>query len=351
MDRNFIRTAMTPRERSEAYKKRQSLDRYPCGLMFGPAMAGFINVKTKDYYHSPELLAKLDIELFKKFNQDGAGLSITLHGIAEALGAEIAYPDYGIAYLNKPAISSLDDVSKLKPINPLKDGRIPTVLKGLAIDQKELGEFVDVGLSIAGPFSSAASVVGTKTLLKGALRRPDKVHELLEIVTESLLNIIDEASKLGVSFCIPDPVSSTTLISKGLYEKFSFPYVKRIQEKVISKTGSSAAIHICGKSKDLWDMVVETGCDCFSIDNIEDLTEAKKLIGDKVCLIGNVSPVDIMRYGTEEDVMKDAKKCIDKAWDSPNGFLLNTGCDLPTGTPVENMNAMLNAATIYNPFK
>ena len=62
---------------------------------------------------------------------------------------------------------------------------------------------------------------------------------------------------------------------------------------------------------------------------------------------GNVKPVEIMVYGTPEDVMRESKLCIEKCMDSPKGFTLSSGCTLPVETPVANVQAMVDAARIW----
>ena len=62
---------------------------------------------------------------------------------------------------------------------------------------------------------------------------------------------------------------------------------------------------------------------------------------------GNVPPVDVIRLGTPQDVLRASKECIRKAWDSPNGFTLTSGCQTPMDTPAENLQAMMDAARIF----
>lgn len=54
------------------------------------------------------------------------------------MGSKIKYSDYNIAQLETPAISSLDEVDKLKLINVDEDGRLPIILKGLKMVKKDL---------------------------------------------------------------------------------------------------------------------------------------------------------------------------------------------------------------------
>ena len=60
----------------------------------------------------------------------------------------------------------------------------------------------------------------------------------------------------------------------------------------------------------------------FSVDNCEDLHEVKLTVGDRMQIAGNVPPVDVMLYGTIDDVINSCKECIKKCADSPKGFIL-----------------------------
>jgi uroporphyrinogen decarboxylase len=60
-----------------------------------------------------------------------------------------------------------------------------------------------------------------------------------------------------------------------------------------------------------------------------------------VHLIGNVDPISIIFQGTPEQVRSGVSQCFQKAWDSPRGFTISTGCDSAYGTPLENSLAFV----------
>ncbi len=341
---------MTPKERMDAFSRGLEIDRLICIPDMGATMTPFIGITTKDYYHSARLMADLEIALFRKLRHDSVGISTSLRGVAEAMGAKVCYPDYAISYLLEPAIKSIDEVESLKIVNPLEDGKIPILLEALKLTKDALINDVDVSASMSGPFSVAASVVGTENLLKWMIRYPKKVHTLMEIVAESNNRYIEEVAKLGISISFADPVSSTSLISPKQFREFSLPALQKNINKIKEKTGSSPGIHICGKSRDIWEDVVNTGISNFSIDNIEDIEEAKKVMGDRVVITGNVPPVDVMYAGTKKDIFKSVKQCIKKGYDSKKGYILSTGCQIPMHTPIENIQAFMDAGKLYGKY-
>lgn len=341
---------MTPRERMNAFSKGEEIDRVICVPDMGVTMAPFIGAKTSDYYYSAELMANLEIALFNKLGHDSVGISTSLRGVAEAMGSKIAYPDYNISYLLEPAAKSVNEIEGLKVANPLTDGRLPILLQALRLTKDALIKQVDVGAAMSGPFSVAASVVGTENLLKWMIKYPKKVHTLMEIVTESNNRYIEEVAKLGLSIGFADPVSSTSLISPRLFREFSLPYLKKNAVKIKETTGSAPGIHICGRSKEIWQDVVDIGISNFSIDNVEDLEEAKKIMGHRVIITGNVPPVDVVHLGTKEEIFNSVKDSIRKGHNSPKGFILSTGCQIPMNTPIEKVEMFMEAAKTYGTY-
>ncbi|MCC5423711.1 uroporphyrinogen decarboxylase family protein [Clostridium botulinum] len=346
----MIKEEMTPKERIVAFSKGEEIDRIICVPDMGVTMAPFIGVTARDYYHSAQLMADLEIALFKRLRHDGVSISTSLRGVAEAMGSKVGYPEYGISYLIEPAINSIDEIESLKVVDPLKDGNLPTLLEAIKLTRDVLIDEVDVGAAMSGPFSVAASVVGTENLLKWMIKYPKKVHTLMDIVAESNNRYIEEVAKLGVSIGFADPVSSTSLISPKQFREFSLPALRKNINKIKEKTGGAPGIHICGKSKELWEDVVNAGISNFSIDNAEDLEEAKNIMGDRVVITGNVPPVDIVYRGNKEAIFKSVKECIKKGHDSKKGYILSTGCQIPMHTPIENIEMFMEAGKTYGKY-
>lgn len=337
---------LTPLERNRLISEGKEVDRIQCCLDTGETMAPLIGVSLKDYYHSSEKMLELEEYLYETFKGDGAGLSTTLRGMAEAMGAEIAYYDNNIAQLKTPAIKGLKNIDSAKLVDVDKDGRLPIILDGLKKVKKKLGDKVPVSGTVTGPFTIAAMVLGTEWLLMGMLKCPDKIKQLMDVIVENNNRYIQRMIDLEVGIGFADPVSSTALISVEQYREFSLPYFKKNVDFIKSQ-GAGCGLHICGTSRGLWEDLNTTGIGLFGLDNVEDIEEAKNVLGPHMAIQGNVPPVDVMRLGTPHDVLQSAKECIRKGYDSKCGFVLTSGCQMPIGTPEENMHALIDAARIY----
>lgn len=157
----------------------------------------------------------------------------------------------------------------------------------------------------------------------------------MDIITINNGAYIKEVGSRGFDIGFADPVSSTTLIRKEQFEEFSLPYLKRNIEDAKKYCESSPGLHLCGDSKELWPLLREAEIGNFSLDNCESLLDAKEILVDKMVMTGNVPPVDVMYLGSRKDVKNSVKKCIDEAFDSPCGYILSTGCQIPKGTKDE----------------
>ena len=101
------------------------------------------------------------------------------------------------------------------------------------------------------------------------------------------------------------------------------------------------------RTSPIWSDLADAGLFSFSINNCEDLSAAKEAVGDRMRIAGNVPPVDVMKEGSIDEVIESCKECMRKCADNPAGFLLNTGYQLPIGTPKANVEAFIYAARKY----
>jgi len=68
-----------------------------------------------------------------------------------------------------------------------------------------------------------------------------------------------------------------------------------------------------------------------------DLAKVREGVGARVALAGNIDPVAGVLRGTPESIRATVRECYKRAG---NPFLVNAGCEVPFGTPVENLKAL-----------
>jgi len=78
------------------------------------------------------------------------------------------------------------------------------------------------------------------------------------------------------------------------------------------------------------------------------MAEAKRILGDVSCIVGNV-PTSIMMTSTVEQVKENCRKLIETC--APGGgYILAGGASIDKGK-IENLRAMMDAAKEYGAYK
>ena len=59
------------------------------------------------------------------------------------------------------------------------------------------------------------------------------------------------------------------------------------------------------------------------------------------------SAIDLLQNGSKEDIYKACRDSILKGAECPSGFMLYSGCEIPLGTPKENLLTFIDAAKTF----
>lgn len=344
MEQRIPQDQMTPRERMEAFSQGLPMDRIPCCPFNGESFAPHFGYSIRAFNHNPEIIADTVIKTFRLFGADNCSIGPGLQGLPEAMGTTLFFPEYDIPRVERPALANYGEIDRLKVVDPAKDGRLRYYLEALKIVQEAVGKEVCVGNTVGGPFTTAAFLIGTERFLRDIRRQPEAVHQVLEIATASVMAFMDAVMDLGITPGIADPMASCTVISPRLYEAFAMPYTQRCEAHIAKRMGSGGVMHICGHTKGIWQQMVATGITAISLDNGDDLGELRAAVGDKVAVVGNVDPVDIIMRGTPQEIDDAVRDCIMKGKGSPKGFILASGCDIPIGTDPLKVQLFMDAA-------
>ncbi|WP_412523935.1 uroporphyrinogen decarboxylase family protein [Clostridium sp. JS66] len=340
---------MTSKERREAYFRGEEVDRLPCAIMFEETAAVYAGINVEEYYFDSNKMLEAEKFIVREFGAESCGINVTLRGLGEALGSKMGYSDSRASFLIDPVLKDYKMLDNMEVVNPYKDGRLPITLEALGKIKKELGNEASVGSGVSGPVSAASAIRGTENLMKDFIQNKEGVHKLLDFIVECNLAYVEAVYREHGLMCgIGDPISCANLISPKQFREFSKPYLSKMIDGIYKITGEKPSLHICGKTKGIWNDLRDLNISAFSVDNCEDMEEVKNALGDKVCLVGNIDPVSIIRNGTVEDVYREVKSCIEKAADSPNGYIVGSGCDIPGGAPIENIKAVIEATKKYS---
>ncbi len=146
-----------------------------------------------------------------------------------------------------------------------------------------------------------------------------------------------------------------TLSSPEIFDRYALPTIKKIT-KMCRQAGVATMLHSCGKEMHLIQRCAEeTDLSCVNPLEIppmgdSTLSEAKRLYGDKIALMGNLHTTEVMLRGSVEDVKKAARQAIDDAAKG-GGFILSTGDQCGRDTPDENLRAMVEVCKTYGRYQ
>lgn len=339
---------LTPRERSVLYGIGKEVDHIPYSLIGTEAAAELYGVDIRKTYTDIETVIALEKKMVDDFGIGCMSIGPRLKGIAEALGASMKYPKNNMYLIEEPLIADYKMLENMQVINPYTDGKMPIMLKMMEQLQKQFGDYDILKSGVCGPMTCALSLREAGMFLRDLKKQPEEMHHLLQFSLECIkawMKVVYD--EFGCVCSIADPASSMNLIGKKHFENFSKPYLKELVVWAKSYMGKSPSIHICGKSRKVWDDLKEIGFSAFSVDNCEDLFELKLHLGGEMAISGNVPPVDVLKNGDIFSVIQSVKECIEKAANSPKGYLLSAGCQIPLGTPKENLLAYIYAARKY----
>lgn len=333
---------LTPRQRFAAIAAGEGADRLPCVPIVGNGAARLIGAKVSEFRGNGRRIAQAQVVAYRRFGYDSVRVFTDLYTQAEAMGATVRYPEDETAYLERPAIGEPSLIDSLRPADPRRDGNLPAHLEAMRRTSDAIGHEVPVTGALTGPFTTASFLVGAETLARLMLKNPESVHRLCGLALETSLAYADAILEAGCTPSLTCAMSSSTVVSPKQFRTFSLPYLTRLVEFIHGR-GAAATLHICGKTAGIWQDIAAAGVDTFSLDNDADLAGAKAAIGDRVRLMGNVRPSEVMLQGDPATVRTAVRHCVEKAHDSPKGLIVASGCSLPTETSWMNIDAMMAA--------
>jgi len=367
----------SPKERMNMAMNLQKPDRVPvmCQMSIGHMLlqTGF---SPSEFWFSAELFAEGLLSLRKIYRFDG--ILISLHGHspqwkkntvkiqAEENGEVVywkngdrtvfPYDDLPMHHPRKkqapPSISEFDPESIPEEVDfiPVSQGlkfhfNHQHQYDIFDITSKKAGDKYSIHGEVTSPFDYFLYLFGFKNALMYLIQEPSKPKEILQRYTEGVKKIALEQTKLGVdAIKISSPFAGEGFISPKFYREFVLPYETQIARAVRSR-GIHAYTHTCGAINDRLEMMLEagiSGLECLDpppLGNVR-LADAKKRVGDRVFLKGNIDPVNVLLFGNVEAVEKDARHRIDVGKPG-GGFILSTACSIAPHTKRENIQVLV----------
>jgi uroporphyrinogen decarboxylase len=346
---------MTPLQRFEMAASMGVPDQVPLmPFITGHFFSWFNNLEEGDYWPYPEAKLKAQIAVQERWPDLMLfpGIFIDYSTVVEpsALGGEAKYPRNASPQI-EPFLKDIDAVFALEPADPYTDGLMPAALDTLRYmldhcPKKWIDEYrylAGAGAAL-GPTDVACLCRGYDTFAMDLYRNPDAAHHLMEVATETLIRYYHAQEEIGGKFhrfLVAD--DAIGFVSQRHFVEFCLPYLQRIFQEFSYAVG---IFHCDAKTTHLLDVIADVGMQVFNFDAHMDIAWVKEKIGDRVCLLGNIAPLTILREGTPEEVKAECKRIVELA-KHDGGFILSMGSGTARGTPSENIDAMQAAVAEY----
>jgi uroporphyrinogen decarboxylase len=340
---------MTSVERCRAVLDGGIPDRVPvCLLNFMPAAAA-AGMSLREYCTDGEAMAEAHIAAWERYGHDMIDLENGVAALASAVGCRVDFEDdTSPPWVTGPALSRIEDVDRLRPIDPTADGLLPEVVKATRLIAEHVGDDAFfLAEADQGPFSLATQIVGIEELLI-ALMEPEKhehVRRLLEYTTQQVITYARALIEAGADMTgMGDSIAGPDVCSPAQYRDFAWPYEREVV-KTLAADDIRIGLHICGDATRIVGDMVATRSPLLAIDFKIDRAAAKAAARGATTLIGTTDPSAVMTHGTPEDVRAAARSDLEILADG-GGFILSPGCALPYETPDANMRALVETAKV-----
>lgn len=179
-------------------------------------------------------------------------------------------------------------------------------------------------------------------------RRPEMVLKATEACLPDMVEMAERSARasgvlrvfLGATRAAP------TYVSPKQFEKFFLPSLLWTIEKLLAD-GIMPFLHFDNDWTSYLRYLKELpAARCIlHLDGFSDIFKAKEVLGDHICLMGDVPPA-LLSLGTPEQVTQYCRKLIDQVG-LGGGFILAQGCTVPADARFENVRAMVEAAEKY----
>ncbi len=339
---------MNGKQRIDAALKGEWPDKRPVLLHNFLMAAREYGVSMKAYREDPEVIAKVHIHAIEKYDLDGALIDVDTATLAGAVGVPVDFPENDPARVHEPAISSLEMVRDLEPVDISKDTRIQIwlescrLIKGYYGDEKYIRGNCD-----QAPFSLASMMRTPSEWMMDLMMGENLVFKLLDFCTDATCQFINLMVQTGVDMVSNgDSPAGPEMISPDMFEMYALPYEKRVVEQA-HKSGTPYLLHICGNTDIILDKMVESGADVLELDyktNIQLVHDICKK--EKVTFSGNIDPSGVVAFGSTGLVEEKTKEILDSFKNNPR-LIMNAGCAIPAETPAENIKKLVEITRNY----
>ncbi|MBI2567297.1 MAG: uroporphyrinogen decarboxylase [Candidatus Schekmanbacteria bacterium] len=329
--------------------RRQPVDRAPVWMMrqAGRYLAEYQAIRSRvsfiELCKSPDLAVEVSLQPLQLVGVEAVIMFSDILIPLEAMGAPIAFDDGG-PRITEP-LCSRGQVEAL--VVPDPEERMPFCFETIRRLRAELGGEVPLIGFAGAPYTLASYLVeggsskSYATIKAMLFSAPELAHALLAKLADTIAAYLQAAVAAGAQVVQLFDTWAGELAPED-YREFAFPYQQRVFAQ-LDQARAPAVLYVNG-SCGILEMMAETGASVLSIDWRTDLAEARRRVGQRVALQGNVDPAVLL--GTPEKIRAVTDETLRKGGSS--GHILNLGHGILPSTPLANARLFCAAPTIFS---
>ena len=342
-------------EQWELFKKVAKLQ--PAGsvpislIMDSPWIPGYLGIGHADYYFDPEVWFHANLRIIREFPEIIVFPSWWVeYGMAiepSALGCKIRFfQDQPPVQL--PMLLHLEDFDQLTAVDPYTDGLMFAALHRYRAQKTrilEAGSTIPVATA-RGPLCSAAFMRGLTQLMLDITDNPSGVHKLMTYTTDATIRWLRaQAEVIGDSvegILVLDDIVG--FLSRKHYAEFAHPYLKQVFDSF--PKAWVKVYHNDANIEPFLEDLVDVGFDVLNWSHKLDFNEVRSRTAGKICLMGNIAPLEIGTRAAPQDVKMNVLNLLRRV--GREGVILSLGGGVSPGMPRANILAMVEAVGEFN---
>lgn len=230
-------------------------------------------------------------------------------------------------------------LEKLEDVVDIDPEEHPAMLFQLELASEMSESFeVPVAAFASGPFHLASQLFGTDEMLLWAVSDEDCSIGIMEFITRLLGNYVGALAERVDLVMLVEPELS--LLSPAFFGKVCHLFFQGIAS-IIRGAGASPALQLRGDSRHMLEHLISLGMECVSFDSPVDLRLAAETLPLNLIVMGNLD-ARRLELSSPADVRDKVRRLL-RDMSGYRNFVLSTGGEVSSRTPLENIEAFFEA--------
>ncbi len=318
----------------------------PVGFIIdSPWLPNWYGVPILDYFSNDEIWLFANLKAVREFPDvmflPGFWSEYGMCTEPSAFGVRCTFPRNEFPHAHKVLLSE-EDIDALPSPDPGTDGLLPLVLNRLKLARPRIEEAGHrIRFAVArGPLNIACYLMGTVEFLTMLMLDPGKAERMVRKITMFLKQWIDLQRETIASidgiFLLDDIIG---FLGEEEFRAFGLPAFKEL----FTTDVSVRFLHNDARCRVSAPFLPEMEVNLFNMGFDITLNELKTLTGNRVTLLGNIPPRDVLASGTPQDVKRVTTELVNSLQDR-NRVILSCGGGMPPAVESGNIRAFIEAA-------